>query len=55
MRDDKPLAATLDAILVERPEPDEEAPQNLCLDKGYENRPTREIVERVAVPSRELV
>jgi putative transposase len=45
VRDDKLLAATLDAIVVERPEPDEEAPQNLCLDKGYDNRPTRELVE----------
>lgn len=46
VRDDKLLAATLDAVVVERPEPtDEEAPQHLCLDKGYDNRPTREIVE----------
>ena len=45
VRDDKLLAATLDAIVVERPEPDEEAPQNLCLDKGYDNRPSRELVQ----------
>ena len=32
------LAATLDALVVERPEPSEEAPQHLCLDKGYDNR-----------------
>jgi putative transposase len=31
------LAATLDAIVVERPEPSEEAPQHLCLDKAYDN------------------
>ncbi len=43
--DFKLLAATLDAVVVERPEPTEEAPQNLCLDKGYDNRPTRELVE----------
>ncbi len=30
--------------MVERPRPTEEAPQHLCLDKGYDNRPTREIV-----------
>ncbi len=45
VRDDKLLAATLDAIVVERPKPTEEAPQNLCLDKGYDNRPTWELVE----------
>lgn len=45
MRDDKLLAATLEAIVVERPEPTEEAPQHLCLDKGYDNEPTRELVE----------
>jgi putative transposase len=35
--DAKLLAATLDAVVVERPEPTEEAPQHLCLDKGYDN------------------
>jgi putative transposase len=45
VRDDKLLAATLDAIVVERPKPTEEAPQHLCLDKGYDNGPTRELVE----------
>ena len=44
VRDDKLLAATLDAVVVERPEPTEEAPQHLCLHKGYDNRPTRELV-----------
>jgi putative transposase len=39
--DTKLLAATLDAIVVERPEPSEEQPQHLCLDKGYDN-PTGE-------------
>lgn len=37
VHDTKLLEATLDAIVVERPEPTEEAPQNLCLDKGYDN------------------
>jgi putative transposase len=47
VRDDKLLAATLDhAVVVERPSPAEEAPQHLCLDKGYDNEPTsREVVE----------
>jgi putative transposase len=44
VRDDKLLAATLDAIVVERPEPTDEAPQHLCLDKGYDNGPSREVV-----------
>jgi putative transposase len=45
VRDDKLLGATLDAIVVERPKPTEEAPQHLCLDKGYDNGPAREVVE----------
>ena len=44
VRDDKLLAATLDAIVVERPEPTDEAPQHLCLDKGYDNGPSRKVV-----------
>jgi len=35
------LALTLDAIVVERPAPTKDAPQRLCLDKGYDN-PTGE-------------
>ena len=45
VRDDKLLAATLDAVVLERPEPTEETPQHLCLDKGYDNRPSRVVVE----------
>lgn len=37
MHDAKLLEATLDAIVVERPQPTEEEPQHLCLDKGYDN------------------
>jgi putative transposase len=37
VHDTKLLAETLDAIVVERPEPTAEAPQHLCLDKGYDN------------------
>ena len=45
------LAATLDAIVVERPQPTEAKPQNLSLDKGYDNGPTRQVVtERGYVP-----
>jgi putative transposase len=35
--DTKLLAATLDAIVVERPAPTPKAPQHLCLDKAYDN------------------
>jgi putative transposase len=31
------LEATLDAVVVERPTPCEDAPQHLCLDKGYDS------------------
>jgi len=37
VHDTKLLAATLDAIIVPRPQPTPEAPQHLCLDKGYDN------------------
>jgi putative transposase len=33
----KLLADTIEAIVVERPEPSADEPQNLCLDKGYDN------------------
>ena len=42
--DTKLLAATLDAVVVARPEPTEEAPQHLCLDKGYDNPTGRQAV-----------
>ena len=45
VRDDELLAATLDAVVVERPKPTEESPQHLCLDKGYDDRPARKMVE----------
>ena len=37
VHDTKLLSATLDAIVVERPEPTPHTPQHLCLDKGYDN------------------
>ena len=42
--DFKLLLATLDAIVVERPSPTDEAPQHLCLDKGYDNEPSRDFL-----------
>jgi putative transposase len=43
--DFKLLEATLDAMVVERPQPSESAPKNLCLDKGYDKRASRELAE----------
>jgi putative transposase len=37
VHDTKLLAATLDAVVVSRPEPTADAPQHLCLDKAYDN------------------
>jgi putative transposase len=37
VHDTKLLAATLEAIVLERPQPTAEAPQHLCLDKGDDN------------------
>lgn len=44
VHDTKLLRETIEAIVVERPEPTEESPQNLCLDKGYDNPTGRETV-----------
>jgi putative transposase len=43
--DVKLVEATLESLPVERPEPTAEAPQGLCLDKGYDYDEVREIVE----------
>ena len=54
MNDHRLLGATLDAVVVERPEPTEQEPQHLCLDigragtpldKGYDNTPSRAALE----------
>ncbi len=37
VHDTKLLADTLDAIILERPQPMPEDPQHLCLDKAYNN------------------
>ena len=42
--DAKLLKATLEAVVVERPQPTEQAPQHLCLDKGYDSAPAQAIV-----------
>ncbi len=35
--DAKLLAQTIETIVLERPEPEPDYPQHLCLDKGYDN------------------
>src|ERR1700761_1530751 len=45
-RHDKKLAeAPLESIPVGRPEPTPEKPQGMCLDKGYDDDDTRELVK----------
>lgn len=49
--DSKLVVETLEAIPIERPEPTSEAPQHLCLDKGYAGAPVDgEVRERGYVP-----
>lgn len=49
--DSKLLAATLDSIPIERPEPTPEQPQGLCLDRGYDYDSVRDLVaERKFTP-----
>jgi putative transposase len=38
-------AATLEAVVVERPEPTEEVPQHVCLDKGDDDDECRQVAE----------
>jgi len=45
-QDVKLLAATLDAIVIERPEPTTEEAQNLCLDKAYCGERAQEVETR---------
>ena len=42
--DSKLLAATLDSVPIEPPEPTPGRPQGLCLDRGYDYQPVRELV-----------
>ena len=43
--DQKLLEATIEAIVVERPQP-KKLEQNLCLDKGYDNPTGHDVTER---------
>ena len=43
--DMKLVRATIEHIVVDRPEPTEEAPQGMCLDKGYDYDEVRAILE----------
>ncbi len=43
--DFKLTGATLESIPIERPEPTEQSPQNLCLDKGYDYDEVRELLD----------
>ena len=43
--DMKPLEATLDAIVPQRPAPDAGHPQGLCLDKGDDDDAVRDLAE----------
>lgn len=45
VNDHKLLGATIEGIVIDRPDPDEVA-QNLCLDKAYDNRATETLCER---------
>jgi hypothetical protein len=44
VHDSKLLGATLEATVVERPQPTKERSQQLCLDKGYDNPTGHETV-----------
>jgi len=46
VHDAKLLEKTIDAIVVERPEPTEKSSQHLCLDKGYDNHTGRTATEQ---------
>ena len=46
VHDTKLLEKTIDAIVVQRPEPADESPQHLCLDKGYDNPTGHATVEK---------
>ena len=39
------LEETIEAIVVERPESTGEKPQHLCLDAGYNNGPSKQVVK----------
>lgn len=43
--DMKLVRDTIESIVVERPEPTDEAPQGMCLDKGYDYQVVRDILQ----------
>jgi transposase len=43
--DMKLVRATIESLVAERPEPTEEQPHGMCLDKGYDYEEVREILE----------
>ena len=42
--DMKLVRTTIESIIVDRPEPTEEQPQGMCLDKGYDYQEVRDIL-----------
>jgi transposase len=51
-RNDFKLAReTIESIPVERPDPEEEGPQGMCLDKGYDYDEVRELLEEFGFTS----
>ncbi len=46
VNDQKLLRETIEAIVVERPEPTAAEPQNLCLDAAYDNSTGREVASQ---------
>ena len=43
--DMKLVRPTIESIVIERPEPSEEQPQGMCLDKGYDYQEVRDILD----------
>jgi len=41
----KLVSSTLEAMVIERPEPTLDQPQHLCMDKGYDYPQVRELVQ----------
>lgn len=46
VHDTRLVATTLNAIVIARPEPSEEAPQHLCLDAAYLGGKTQEVIDQ---------
>lgn len=46
VNDHKLLEETIEAMVVERPKPTPKRKQHLCLDKAYDNGPSRKVVKR---------